>query len=138
VDAEQVNYEFKSRLVTFTGNPVRLVREDAVLTCRRLQAENDERGQIVRATCRGDVRFVRGERTVTCETARFENAQSLVICEGSPELRDGPTVARGERLVYDLRADAVKLDKPVITMPGDEVDAKAAELERQRRERRER
>ena len=42
VDADQVQVLYKQRRVVFLGKPlVRLTREDAVLTCRKLVADND-------------------------------------------------------------------------------------------------
>ncbi len=143
VTGEEVKYSYPRHQVTMTGTPVRLTREDAVLTCRRLVADQDDAGRIVRATCAGDVRLVRGGRVVSCDTATYEDAAARVTCEGSPVvLRDGATEARGERLVYDLSTDEVTLGKAsggapgagvVITAPGDEVDAKRKQLDERRK-----
>lgn len=139
VDASEVHYAFQRREVTFTGKPVTLTREDARLTCARLVAKNDENGEIASATCQGDVRFLRGERVVTCDRATYENAAARVTCDGNAVLRDRGSEARGTRLVYELRTDEVKLEGgqgPVkITLPGDEVDARRRELEQRRKER---
>lgn len=139
VDAAEVRYAFQRREVVFTGKPVTLTRDDAVLTCTRLEAKNDEAGQIATAVCRGDVRLVRGERIVTCQTATYENAAARITCEGDAVLRDRGTEAHGRRLVYELRTDEVKLEGggvPVrITVPGPEVEQRRRELEAQRKER---
>ena len=140
VDAAEVRYAFQRREVVFTGKPVTLTREDARLTCARLVAKNDEAGEIATATCEGDVRFLRGERVVTCARATYDNAAARVTCEGEAVLRDRGSEARGTRLVYELRTDEVKLEGgegPVkITLPGEEVDARRRELEQRRKERR--
>jgi lipopolysaccharide export system protein LptA len=136
VDADEVQYAFQKREVTFTGKrPVTLTRDDATLTCRRIVAHTDEAGQIVTAACTGDVRLTRGVRVVTCEQATFENATDLVVCEGNPVLRDGGSEARGTRLVYDLRSDEAKLEGASITLPGVEIEQKQRELEERRKER---
>lgn len=110
VDAEEVQYLYKEGKVVFTGKPlVRLTREDATLTCRKLVAENDAAGKIRRATCTGDVTLTRGPRTVTCETAVYEEATARVTCTGNPVLRDGESVLRGEVLAYDLADDRATL-----------------------------
>jgi lipopolysaccharide export system protein LptA len=110
VDADEIQYLYREGKVVFTGKPlVRLTREDAVLTCRKLVAENDESGKIRKATCTGDVRLVRGPRVVTCDTATYVEAQARVTCAGNPVLRDGDNVLRGEELVYDLAADQATL-----------------------------
>ena len=133
VDADEVHYVFQRREVVFTGKPVVLTRQDARLTCEKLVAKNDARGQIAQAVCSGDVRFARGARIVTCERATYEAAAARLVCEGDPVLKDGPSEARGRRLVYDLRADEVRLEGAKIVLPGDEVDARRRELEERRK-----
>ncbi len=129
VDAEEVHYAFQKREVTFTGKkPVTMTRDDVTLTCQRLVAKNDEAGQIVTAVCQGGVKVVRGERTVTCDEATYDNAAARVVCDGNTVLRDGGSEAHGQRLVYDLLTDEVNLrgrdGAPVfVTLPGAQVDA---------------
>jgi lipopolysaccharide export system protein LptA len=129
VDAEEVHYAFQKREVTFSGRqPVTMTRDDAKLTCQKLVAKNDEAGQIVTAVCQGSVKLVRGERTVTCDRAIYENAGPRIICEGNTVLKDAGSEAQGQRLVYDLRTDEVNLQgrdgAPVmILLPGAQVDA---------------
>jgi lipopolysaccharide export system protein LptA len=111
VDADEVQYLYREGKVVFTGKPlVKLTREDATLTCRRLVAENDEAGRIRRAVCTGDVRLVRGSRVVTCA--------------GNPVLRDGDNVMRGDELVYDLAADQATLSGArgtIVPKPGQDL-----------------
>lgn len=134
VDADEAQYAFQRREVTFTGKrPVVLTRDDATLTCRKIVAKTDEAGQIVAASCTGDVRFARGLRVVTCDQATFEEAAERVVCNGNSVLRDAGSEARGTRLVYDLRADAVNLENAVVTLPGEEIDARRQEVEARRR-----
>jgi lipopolysaccharide export system protein LptA len=134
VDADEVRYVYPKRQVIFTGKPlVRLVRDDGVLTCKRLVATTDEAGRIGRAVCTGDVRFERGPKIVTCESATYEDAAGRIICEGSPVLKDGASEARGERLVYELATDEVTMQRPVIEVPAAEVEAHRKELEARRR-----
>ena len=134
VDADEVQYAFQKREVTFSGKrPVTLTRDDAVLTCRRIVAHTDEAGQIVSASCTGDVHFARGARVVTCERATFEEAAERVVCEGNPVLRDAGTEAHGTRLVYDLKADEAKLEGAQITLPGDEVEQRRQAIEEKRK-----
>ena len=136
VDAEEVHYAFQKREVTFSGKgarPVTMTRDDARLTCQRLVARTDDAGQIVAATCTGDVRLTRGPRVVTCERATFEAAAERVVCEGSPVLRDGGSEARGTRLVYELKTDEAKLEGANITLPGEEVEARQRALEERRK-----
>jgi lipopolysaccharide export system protein LptA len=135
VDADEVRYAFPKREVTFTGKdskPVVLTRDDATLTCKRLVAKTDEAGQIVTASCAGDVRLTRGARVVTCDHATFEAALDRVICEGNPILRDGGSEVKAARLVYELRSDEAKAEGARITLPGDEVERRRKALDERR------
>jgi lipopolysaccharide export system protein LptA len=137
VEADEAQYAFQKREVTFSGRkPVTLRRDDATLTCKKIVAVTDEAGQIVAAACTGDVRFSRGLRTVTCEQATFDNATDRVVCEGNAVLRDAGSEARGTRLVYDLRSDEAKLEGATITLPGEEIDERQRGLEEKRRKER--
>jgi lipopolysaccharide export system protein LptA len=136
VDADEAQYAFQRREVVFSGKrPVVLTREDATLTCRKIVAKTDEAGQIVAASCVGDVRLERGARLVTCDNATFEEAAERVICVGNCVLKDSGSEARGNRLVYDLRADEVKLEDAVrITLPGEEIEQRRRAVEEKRKE----
>jgi lipopolysaccharide export system protein LptA len=124
IDADEVQYLYKDHKVVFVGKPlVTLTREDAVLTCRKLVAENDADGQIRRAVCTGDVKLVRGSREATCETATFDNQANTVVCRGNPVLRDGPSVVEAEELTYDLGEDKAVLSRAkgvLVPRPGQE------------------
>jgi len=135
VDADEVQYAFQKREVTFAGKrPVTLTRADATLTCKRIVAKTAETGQIVAAACSGDVHFARGARVVTCERANFDDAADRVICEGNVVLKDAGTEAKGTRLVYDLRSDEAKLEGAVITLPGAEIEERQKAIEERRKE----
>ncbi|MGB8930049.1 MAG: LptA/OstA family protein [Anaeromyxobacteraceae bacterium] len=119
VDAEEVRYSYKERTITFVGRPtVKLTREDATLFCSQVVGENDADGKIARATCTGDVKLVRGTRTVTCGVAVFVEATASVTCRGAPGrtvvLIDGPSTVSGQELIYDLDRDLVTLRGQVV------------------------
>jgi lipopolysaccharide export system protein LptA len=135
VDADEVQYAFQKREVTFSGkHPVTLTRADATLTCKRIVAKTAETGQITSATCHGDVRFARGARVVTCDQANFDDAGDRVICEGNVVLKDAGSEAKGTRLVYDLRADDAKLENAIIVLPGAEIEERQKVLDERRKE----
>ncbi len=119
VDAEEVRYSYRDRTVTFVGRPiVKLTREDATLLCSQLVGNNDEEGKISRATCTGDVKLVRGTRTVVCGSAVYVEATAQVTCRGAANkpvvMTDGPSTVAGEELVYDLDRDLVTLRGQVV------------------------
>ncbi len=137
VDADQVRYAFQRGEVVFTGTPakpVTLTRDDARLTCRRLVAQTDAGGRIASASCTGEVRFSRGNKAVTCERATFDDAQDRIVCEGNAVLRDAGSEARGTKLVYELATDEVQLADGVVTLPGEQVEARRKALEAKRKE----
>jgi lipopolysaccharide export system protein LptA len=111
--------------VVVVGKPfVTLLHDDATLTCRKLTGENDQAGQLKVATCEGDVKLLRGERTVTCDRATYDRPAARVVCTGNPVLRDpGGTEARGTSLTWDLGADEVRLEGAAqVTVPGGQLD----------------
>jgi lipopolysaccharide export system protein LptA len=119
VDADEVRYSYKERTITFVGKPtVKLTREDAVLLCTQLLAENDAEGKIARATCSGDVKLTRGTRVVTCDSAVYVEATGAVTCRSGADrpvrMTDGPSVVVGQELVYDLDKDLVTLRGQVV------------------------
>lgn len=125
MDAEEVRFSWKTRQVIVVGKPfVTLLHDDATLTCRRLTGENDQAGKLKVATCEGEVRLVRGQRTVTCDRAVYDRDAARVVCTGSPVLRDtGGTEARGTTLTWDLGADEVRLEGAAqVTVPGGQLD----------------
>lgn len=122
VSADKVRYIFPKHQIEYSGNPVRLTRGDATLTCKRLRAQLDEAEQVQQATCEGDVRFERGERVVTCAKATYEEAASRLTCEGKPVIQSGALSATGSRLVYDLKRDEVTMDDVQGTVPGTQAD----------------
>jgi lipopolysaccharide export system protein LptA len=125
MDAEEVRFSWKNRQFTVVGKPlVTLFHDDATLTCRKLTGENDQAGQLKVATCTGDVKLVRGPRTVTCERAVYDRVAARVVCTGSPVLRDaGGTEASGTSLTWDLAADEVRLEGAAqVTVPGGQLN----------------
>jgi lipopolysaccharide export system protein LptA len=119
IENTDIEYRYKDRRIFMTGRPlVTFTREDATLVCRKAVGENDEGGEIRRATCEGEVKLTRGERTVTCQRAVYEAAAGKVTCRGEPVLRDGDSVVHAELVVYELDTDRVTLTKAKGTLVG--------------------
>lgn len=135
ISAEKVRYIFPRHRIEYTGNPVRLTRGDAVLTCKRLGAQLDEADQVQTATCEVDVRFVRADKVVTCEKATYDEAASRLTCEGKPVIHSGGLAATGSRLVYDLERDEVTMDDVQGMLPGDQADQKVQAFQQRRKAR---
>ncbi|MGC4001464.1 MAG: LptA/OstA family protein [Anaeromyxobacter sp.] len=118
VQGKSLSYIFKQRQTVMTGEPVKMTRTDATLTCKKVTLQNDEKDQLQTATCLGDVRFTRSTSVVTCEKATYDQVNSRLTCEGSPVLRDGDRVAEGSLLTYDLVQDVATLKDAIILVPG--------------------
>ena len=133
VSADRVKYNFPKRQIDYTGNPVRLTRGDAVLTCKRLSAQLDDAENVKDATCEGEVRFERGDRIVTCEKATYEEAASRLTCEGKPVLKTPSLTATGSLLVYDLERDEVTMDQVRGDVPSEKADARLQGIQSHRK-----
>jgi lipopolysaccharide export system protein LptA len=119
IENTDIEYRYKDRRIFMTGRPlVTFTREDATLVCKKAVGENDESGEIRRATCEGEVKLTRGDRTVTCQHATYEAATGKVTCRGDPVLRDGDSVVHSELVVYELDTDRVTLTKAKGTLVG--------------------
>jgi len=96
VVAEVVQYLYKEGKVVFNREAARDAHPGGRHAhLQEARGENDGQGRIHRAVCTGDVKLVKGSRTVTCETATYEEATTRVTCTGNPVLKDGESVMRG-------------------------------------------
>ncbi len=123
VSAANVRYNFPKRRIDYTGNPVRLTRGDSTLVCKRLTALLDEASnQVQTATCEGDVRFDRADKTITCEKATYDEGAGKLTCEGDPVIKSGGMTANGRLLTYDLNQDEVAMEGVDGTVPAVDAD----------------
>ena len=94
VEADHFRYSFPNHRIEYTGNPVRLTRGDATLTCKRLGVQMNQAEQVSKATCEEAVRFERGDKVVTCQKATYDEGTSKLTCEGDPEVKSGGSPPR--------------------------------------------
>jgi lipopolysaccharide export system protein LptA len=135
VQASHFSYSFPNHRVEYTGAPVKLVRADSTLTCRKLTVQFNQAEQVSKATCETDVRFEKGDKVVTCQKATYEDAASRLTCEGAPEVKTGAMSAKGSLLVYDLAADEVQMTDVEGNVPAEDADAKVREVQAKRKPR---
>ncbi len=133
IAADKVHYVFPKHQVDFTGNPVRLTRGDAVLTCKRLDAQLDDADQVQTATCTTDVRFERADKVVTCDKATYEEVAQRLTCEGKPVIHSGSLSATGSLLVYDLARDEVTMDDVQGNVPAAQADQRLEAYQQRRK-----
>ncbi len=116
--------------IEYTGDPVKMTRGDSTLVCKRLTAQLDDGDQQIQvATCEGDVRFDRGERTITCEKATYDEGAARLTCEGKPVIKSGGITATGRVLVYDLNRDEVTMEGVEGTVPANDADRYQEQLQ---------
>ena len=111
VQYDEAEYRDREHRTVMTGNPVVLTRGDATLFCRKLTFDNDETGELQKATCEGDVKLTRGERVVTCLSAVYQASAARVVCKGNVEIKDSRSAMTAEELTYDLDENRVTLTR---------------------------
>ena len=108
VEAANIEYQYREKRTVMTGKPlVTLRRDDAILVCRRMVAENDDAGDIRHAVCTGDVKLTRGEQIVTCQQATYDAPAATIVCTGDTVLKDGASVLHSTEVTYDIERDRV-------------------------------
>jgi lipopolysaccharide export system protein LptA len=107
VTAPSSSWELGSRAARFEGG-VDLQRGAFSLTCQTLDLAFDERGRIVSATARGDVRVERDPWVATGQVGTLTAASGLLVLEGEPRVSDGQSSLSG-RLV-ELHLDQERVD----------------------------
>lgn len=137
ISAQLAKYNLTKRLIDYTGNPVRLTRGDEVLVCKHLTAQLDETDKVQQAICEGDVRFDRGDKTITCDKATYEEAASRLTCEGHAVMKSGGLTARGTKVVYDIVPDEVTMNEVTGDLPGNKADAALRQQQARRKARQE-
>jgi lipopolysaccharide export system protein LptA len=130
IKSDSLKVFHKEHYGMFTGNVV-ADRRDVQLFCRELRAEYDEKGQVERLICNGNVRVVMGQKETTGAKAVFENTKDLITVSGDPVLKDGDDHMRGDLVIFNLADDTVQVDKPrgkVTMKPRDEKPGAPAPL----------
>jgi lipopolysaccharide transport protein LptA len=101
----------RERYGLFNGH-VSADRGDVKLFCDRLRADYDEKGLVEMLTCDGSARVVMGPKEASGDKAVFDNNRELVTITGSPSLRDGEDIMKGEIIYFNLGDDTVRIEKP--------------------------
>ena len=85
----------------WTGD-VRVLREGAVIRCRRLVARSGADGRLSQAACTGDARLDMEDRWAEGERADYDVEAARVFVTGTPRAGDGANVMTGTRFVVDV------------------------------------
>jgi len=111
----------RKRLAHCTGR-VTLKRGSMLLNCDKLEARYGEDGEIDKAVCTGHVHFFlppkAGEdeegsepKEAGGERADYEAEPEVLALTGKPWMRQGDSVVRGRRIVYDLSEDRMVVEQ---------------------------
>ncbi len=90
---------------------VRVDRGDARLRCRSLTVRFDSAGRVHQLVCEGAVKFRRGEtEEASGSTAKYTRDDARVVLEGDAKLRRGRARLSGDRVIFMLDDDQVRVE----------------------------
>lgn len=133
IESDTLEVSDKNSTATFSGNVV-VRRGDVTLraaTMKVLYNRNTASGtaapaadanqQIRRIDMNGRVLFVQKDQQATGDAATYDKGSEIVVMHGNVVLTQGQNVARGQKLVIDMRSGAARLEgRPnMILNPGD-------------------
>ncbi len=119
----------KKRTAVFTGN-VQTVQGDLRIRCKELTVRyagddaKEAKRDIEQMVFTGDVHILQGERRGHCERADYQRPAGRIVCTGDPWVVEGDNRITGDRIVYLLDADEVRVTRPraVLQLPEDRGD----------------
>ena len=90
---------------------VRVDRGDARLRCRSLTVRFDQDGRVEQLVCEGAVKFRRGDvEEASGSTAQYTRDDARVVLEGDAKLRRGRARLSGDRVIFMLDDDQVRVE----------------------------
>ena len=90
---------------------VRVDRGDARLRCRSLTVRFDSAGRVHQLVCEGAVKFRRGDtEEASGSTAKYTRNDARVVLEGDAKLRRGRARLSGDRVIFMLDDDQVRVE----------------------------
>ena len=90
---------------------VRVRRGDVQLRCKNLTVRFDEQGKLYELICQGAVRFRRGDaEEASGDRAHYTRDQAKVVLEGKAKLRRGHARLAGDRVIFMLDDDQVRVE----------------------------
>jgi len=118
----------KKHTAVFTGN-VRAVQGELRIRCRELTVRysgegaraSTTTGDIEQMLFTGDVHIHQADRRGHCERADYQRPAGRIVCTGDPWVIEGDNRIAGDRIVYLLDADEVRVTRPraVLQLPAD-------------------
>lgn len=123
IRSDHLTVHQKEQRAVFKGN-VKTVQGDLEIHCEKLTVtyagDKDEVKQMVFT---GSVSITQKNRRGHCEKAVYDRVAGRIVCTGNPWVVDGENRIRGERIVYLLEEDEVRVTRPqaVIRLPEDDL-----------------
>jgi lipopolysaccharide export system protein LptA len=127
IRSDHLTVHQKQQQAVFEGN-VKTVQGDLEISCEKLtvtySGEKDtgaKAGEVKQMVFTGSVSITQKNRRGHCERAVYDRVAGRIVCTGNSWVVEGENQIRGERIVYLLEEDEVRVTRPqaVIRLPED-------------------
>ncbi|MEW5743781.1 MAG: LptA/OstA family protein, partial [Myxococcota bacterium] len=108
--ADRLEVQNKEQRAIYSGHAT-AIRDQATLTCQRLEVQLDARREVKTITASGDVVVVDGDRRATGDTATWDNATGVLVVTGHPTARQGNREVEGERVTFTAGVDRFEIEQ---------------------------
>ena len=129
IRSDHLTVHQKKQRAVFKGN-VKTVQGDLEIHCEKLTVTyaGAKAGEVKQMVFTGSVSITQKNRRGHCARAVYDRVAGRIVCTGNPWVVEGENRIRGERIVYLLEEDEVRVTRPqaVIRLP--EGDAKKGGL----------
>jgi lipopolysaccharide transport protein LptA len=128
IQSDRLTIHQKKQRAVFEGN-VKTVQGELKINCEKLTVtyagekdKNAKSGEIKQMVFTGTVSITQKNRRGHCEKAVYDRVAGRIVCTGKPWVVEGENRISGERIVYLLEEDQVRVTRPqaVIRLPEDE------------------
>jgi lipopolysaccharide transport protein LptA len=125
IQSDRLTIHQKQQRAVFEGS-VKTVQGELKINCEKLTVtyagEKDKSakaGEITQMVFTGSVSITQKNRSGHCEKAVYDRVAGRIVCTGDPWVLEGENRIRGERIVYLLEEDQVRVTRPqaVIRLP---------------------
>lgn len=124
IRSDRLTVHQKEQRAVFGGN-VRTVQGELEIRCEKLTVTyaGTKAGEIKQMVFTGSVSIVQKDRRGHCARAVYDRVAGRIVCTGNPWVVEGENRIRGERIVYLLEEDEVRVTRPraVIRLPEEDV-----------------
>ena len=128
IRSDHLTIHQKNQRAVFKGN-VKTVQGELEINCEKLTVtyagdkdKTAKAGEIKQMVFTGSVSITQKNRSGHCERAVYDRVAGRIVCTGKPWVVEGENRIRGERIVYLLEEDEVRVTRPqaVIRLPEDD------------------